>query len=313
MSTPINKPRGQSIRLFLVDGTASGLIVASIPNWTGSIVVGRSVQLIELLGRAEAKRAGCYILQGEDPSHPMGVRAYIGQAARIEERLKTHARQRDWWDTAAIVTTSDTNFTAGHFLALESKMIQVANENGRAAIENQISPNSFAGGLGEADQADMESFFDQLRLVLPVLGFNVLKDSVAKKADRDPVSVSDTDEILEISHKSGVRAKALIRDDEFIVLEGSLALTESPYQSNGYAALRQGLIDQGVLVPDSSSSFLRFTRDTAFSSSSAAAAVVLNRQSSGPKEWRFPLRGQSLGAWQEEQARFLGETEEAAE
>lgn len=184
-------------------------------------------------------------------------------------------------------------------------MIQLANDNGRAAIENQITPNQHAGGLGEADRADMENFLDQLRLVLPVLGFNLLKDSVARKAESLPLAQSDSDEILEISHKSGVRATAVIRDDEFIVREGSQAIGDDRYQFNAYALLRQKLIQSNVLVPDARSGFLRFARDTAFSSSSAAAAVILNRQASGPKEWKLPKRGISLGAWQEEQAQFI--------
>lgn len=306
--------RGQSIRLFLVDGTASGLVVASIPNWTGSVVTGKVVQINELLSRGEARRPGCYVLQGEEPAHPMGVRAYIGQASRLEERLRTHARSRDWWDSAAMISTSDSNFTAGHFLALESKMIQLANDNGRAAIDNQVSPHEHAGGLGEADRADMENFLDQLRLVLPILGFNLLKDSAAKKADQQPVGPTDTPEVLQIVHKSGLTAQAVIRADEFIVLSGSQAIATSPYKFNNYAPLRDTLIKGGVLVAGNHPNFYSFSRDTSFSSSSAAAAVILNRQASGPKEWKLSSTGISLGAWQEEQAKYLtASSEEPAE
>ncbi|MDE0924655.1 GIY-YIG nuclease family protein [Aurantimonas coralicida] len=291
--------RGRSIKLFLADGTANGVIVASIPNWTGSIIVGRSLRLNELLDRAEAERPGCYILQGEDDSHPMGVRAYIGQASVLRNRLLDHVRTRDWWSLAALISTSDANFTAGHYLALESRMIQIAIENDRAKIENVRNPGEFAGNLGEADRADLESFLDQIRLVLPVLGVNLLTDSLARKADSEPLLENDSPEDFQISHRSGVTADARIRADEFIVLEGSLAIADDRYQHNGYAALRQDLISRGVLAPNNENTFLRFTRDTAFASSSAAAAVILNRQASGPKEWKLVNSGISLGQWRE--------------
>ena len=304
--------RGRSIRLFLADGTANGVIVASIPNWTGSIVVGRSLRVNELLKRPEAERPGCYILQGEDDTHPMGTRAYIGQASLLRSRLSEHVRTRDWWSLAALVSTSDANFTAGHYLALESRMIQIAIENERARIENIRSPGESAGSLGEADRADLESFLDQIRLVFPVLGINLFKDSLARKAHSEPVLENDSLEDLQISHRSGVTASARIRGDEFIVLENSLAISDDRYQHNGYAALRQSLMDRNVLVRDVYSNFLKFTRDTAFASSSAAAAVILNRQASGPKEWKLKSSKIPLGQWREpDQASYSLSADEA--
>lgn len=32
--------QGRSIRLFLVDGVATGLITAEIMNWTGHVIIG---------------------------------------------------------------------------------------------------------------------------------------------------------------------------------------------------------------------------------------------------------------------------------
>lgn len=307
--------RGRSIRLFLADGTANGVIVASIPNWTGSIVVGRSLTITELLRRPEADRPGCYVLQGEDDTHPMGMRAYIGQAGVLRRRLSDHSRDRDWWSLAAMISTSDSNFTAGHYLALEHRMIQLAIENDRAKMDNLRNPSEIAGHLGEADRADLESFLDQIRLIFPVLGINILKESSARKAREDPELETDSTEDLQIVHRSGVRAIARIRGDEFIVLANSLAIPDERYQHNGYAALRQDLMSRGVLIPTEDKNFLRFSRDTAFASSSAAAAVVLNRQASGPKEWKLVQRDIPLGQWREPPqavygAESIGEEEE---
>ena len=45
----------------------------------------------------------------------------------------------------------------------------------------------------------------------------------------------------------------------------------------------------------------RFTRDTAFSSRSAAAAAVAGRSANGRVSWQIPDTGQTYGAWQDEQ------------
>lgn len=127
----------------------------------------------------------------------------------------------------------------------------------------------------------------------------VIVASIAKKAEGEPVLPGDSREDLQIVHRSGVTATARIRGDEFIVLHGSLAIPDDRYQHNGYAALRQELLGRGVLVRTDDGKFLCFSRDTGFASSSAAAAVVLNRQASGPKEWKLANSGTALGQWRE--------------
>ncbi|PZO82514.1 MAG: hypothetical protein DI629_01055 [Mesorhizobium amorphae] len=282
-----------------------------MPNWSGSILVGRAGRLEELLGRNEAKRAGCYVLQGEELNHPMGVRAYIGRSDQLDDRVRQHV-SRSWWNLAALISTSDSHFTSGHFMALESRMIQLTSEHRRAALANAVIPSIGAGRLGEAGQSDMENFLDKVQIILPTLGINLLTPSPANRP-REEVAPFDAKDVLEINHRSGVKARAVIRDDEFIVLQGSLALLDSPYQHNAWAGLRQSLIDEGVLIPDASGQFLVFTRNQAFSSASAAAGVVLNRQASGPKEWKFPSLSMSLGTWRETATKYdagAGQNEE---
>jgi hypothetical protein len=58
---------GKSVRLFLADGTPSGLLTAEIMNWTGHIVAAPRSDLAALLRRPETSRTGIYILIGDDP------------------------------------------------------------------------------------------------------------------------------------------------------------------------------------------------------------------------------------------------------
>jgi hypothetical protein len=303
-----------SIRLFLAEGSATGLTVATIPNWAGSILRCRNASLPSLLARQEAQRPGVYVLQGPDPTlsdDQGGIAAYIGQGGRIGDRLPQSAGERAFWEMAVIVTTSDPNFSAAHFLALEAMMIREARIADRVRLDNGTSPADTAGALGEADRADIESFFEQVKQVLPILGLDLLRPQprvgVAippHTAAADPNSgrqpdpfVADTAEFV-LQRKEGMLARARDLDGEFVVLKGSEALKDTEFASNSYSRLRDKLIADGVLTTIEGDRFFTFERDTPFQSPSAAAAVVLNRTSNGRTEWKVSGNGQTYNDWQ---------------
>ena len=83
--------------------------------------------------------------------------------------------------------------------------------------------------------------------------------------------------------------RAMCGDDKLMVLQGSKIsndVTEGMPQ--GYLDLRNELIADGTIVNGI------FIKDYIFSSSSAAAAVVLGRSANGRKEWTL-LDGRSYG------------------
>ena len=51
---------GRSVRLFLVDGSPTGLITAEIMNWTGHVLVAPRGRLGEALVRNEIQKTGVY-------------------------------------------------------------------------------------------------------------------------------------------------------------------------------------------------------------------------------------------------------------
>lgn len=57
---------------------------------------------------------------------------------------------------------------------LESRLIGIAQKAGLSVVQNGTAPD-FAL-LPEADLSDMEFFIEQLRIVLPVLGLNILRE-----------------------------------------------------------------------------------------------------------------------------------------
>lgn len=298
---------GRTIQLFLVDGKPTGLRKATIHGWTGLLFVSGASAFGDLTAREEVDRTGVYILSGPDPDKPGGTRVYIGSGNSVAERIKQSALKRDFWETAITVTTSDDDLSKGHAEYLEARLIQMAAQAGRVALDNGTQPDFQRRRLPEADVANMEQFLANLRIILPVIGLDMLKPQPkAVTQTTQPVEERTTGEVqFEIRHKSGVQATAVEEEGEFIVLEGSEALTGTGYVQQSYGGLKEKLIADSVLVPQDvppGTGRLRFAKPWSFSSPSAAAAVVLDRNSNGRLEWKVKGASQTYHDWQQAQA-----------
>jgi hypothetical protein len=291
---------GRTIQLFLVDGAPSGLIIASIHGWTGSVLVASQTTFARLLARPEVDRTGIYILYGPDPEVPLGMRAYIGEADSVRERIDTSAKQRGFWESAIVVTTSEEALNKGHVRYLEARLIEMTKEAGRVKLDNGNGPPSERRRLSEADRANMEAFLANLKVVLPIIGVEILK----KRVDVDKQFGTPATEVtFEIRHKSNVKARATESDGEFVVLEGSNALKSTGNQMGNYGGLKASLIEGGILFDDGQ--LYRFTKSYSFKSPSAAAAVVLDRNSNGRQEWKVVSSKQTYHDWQEQKAKSI--------
>lgn len=298
---------GRTIQLFLVDGKSTGLCKATIHGWTGLLFVSGDSAFGDLTARDEVNRTGVYILSGPDPVMPGGTRVYIGSGNSVSERIRQSALKRDFWETAITVTTSDDDLSKGHAEYLEARLIQDTAKAGRVTLDNGTQPDFQRRRLPEADVANMEQFLENLRIILPVIGLDMLKPQPkAVTHIAQPVEERTTGEVqFEIRHNSGVRATAVEEDGEFIVLEGSEALTGTGYVQRSYGGLKDKLLAEGILAPQEAppgAGKLRFLRPWSFSSPSAAAAVVLDRNSNGRLEWKVKGASQTYHDWQQAQA-----------
>jgi len=298
---------GRTIQLFLVDGTPTGLRKATIHGWTGLIFVATGTTFAALTARPELDRTGIYILSGPDAEAVGGTRAYVGSANSVRERIEQSAQQRDFWETAIAVTTSDDDLSKGHVEYLEARLLELARAANRVELDNGTSPAGLRRRLPEADQANMEQFLANLKIILPVVGLDLLKPQPRAVAQvSTPIEQRTVSDVkFEIRHKSGIYANAVEEDGEFVVLEGSHALTNQGYVMQSYAALKQNLINTGVLVPVQDDR-LAFAKPYSFSSPSAAAAVVLDRNSNGRTEWKVKGSKQSYHDWQQARAVIEG-------
>lgn len=298
---------GKSVRLFLADGTPGGLLTAEIMNWTGHLVAAPRSDLAALLKRPEARRTGIYILLGEDPNSLGGTVAYIGEGDDVSKRLYQHARPedqggKDFWDRAIVLTSKDANLTKAHARYLESRLITLAQLAERAVLTNGTAPIPLP--LPEADVSDMEHFITQAKIVLPVLGVNLLRSATASNhvaiAHQSANSAEPaTSPVFEMTLKKyAVTAIAQEVDGEFTVLEGSQARPSWSGTDDGYKRLREKLDTDGTLALSGDGLSAVFTRNHVFASTSAAAAIVAGRSANGRIEWKTQDSGISYGNWQ---------------
>ena len=265
-----------TIKLFLPRGDAKSLRTAEISNWTGKAVAAPRTELEELLAREELEKAGVYILTGTDPV-TNAPRAYIGEAEIIRERLKQH-KTKEFWISAIVFVSKDENLTKAHVRYLESRLLIEAAQVGRFTLEQNQ-----AGGskLPESDREDMEVFLSRIRQLLPVLGSDILAPIA------QPTAKTQSGGVLFCRIK-GAEAQGQRTPNGFVVFQGSTAVLQdrpSAQQRHPFAvSLRKQLIADGTLKDEGG--FLRFTKDSEFSSPSTAAAVIHGGGANGLTEWK---------------------------
>ncbi len=296
---------GRTVRLFLVDGNAqSGLITAEIINWTGRVLVAPRTKIAHVLRRSEAEKTGIYILFGDSVEPGVRRTVYIGESDIVGRRVLQHSKdeQKDFFEKFCIITSSDQNLTKTHVRYLESRVTAMAKESGRANVLNSNEPPT--GVLPESDIADMEFFLEQLRIVLPVLGFDILREPATIRAVTAVGPVVELDrpespiELILQKSREGLEGTAIQLADEIIVQKGTLARKDPDYAMNQYSSLRDQLIVDGALGPSEFGNTLVFSRDVPFSSPSAAAAVIYGRNANGRTAWRIRSTGQTLKDYQ---------------
>lgn len=136
--------------------------------WTGQALVAPRTELTRLGEREEVRSTGIYVLVGpvEDQTA-----VYVGEGDDVWDRLKSHDSNKDFWTWVVVFVSKDDNLTKAHVRWLEARLIQ---EIRAAKLVQVVNGNGPGGGrLPEVDEADMETFLENVRLLLPVLGLNV--------------------------------------------------------------------------------------------------------------------------------------------
>lgn len=281
-------PSPYSITILLPAGEANGLRVLERPNWTGTGVAFSRTGLSEASERSELNNAGVYILVGDMPDDGSLSMVYIGEGDPVLPRLRRHDAEKDFWTSAVAFTSKGTPLNKAHIQYLEYKLIALAQERRMCRLDNQNNPA--APSISEADAAAMDEFLDKLLSILPLLSISVFEAPVR------PASAAE--DRLYLRGKN--QAQAVQRATGFIVLQGSEAvLNSSPSCRENCLNKREALRESGRL--QEASGKLIFTEDTAFTSPSYAASVILGNSTNGRDAWKN-ANGVSLKQLQTEEA-----------
>lgn len=293
-----NQLQGRSLELFFIDGKPDGMQTAEEINWTGHVLLAPSINIVNALKRIEAQYTGVYLLLGESENGESKV--YVGESENMSKRIRQHIHdgEKDWWTKVAFITTKGDGLNKAHVRYLEVRLLEIAHKVNRAVLANATQPNSDSSArLNEAGRNSMEVFLDTLMMVLPAMRIDCFLDQSRQKKE---ASASGKENPVFTLDVKGNQATAVVEDGEFVVQEKSHATanwTNSKKSSPTYARIHKELLQSGILKKENG--YAIFTKNYAFTSTSAAAAVVAGYNMSGPKHWKHKKSGQTFEKWQD--------------
>ena len=274
---------GKKLTVYMIDGTAYGPRISEIGNWVGKAIYSPRASINKIITRSEFDNPGVYFLKGDPTVDTFTEKIYIGEAENIKSRIKQHLSDpnKDFKELIFFVS-KDELLTKTQIKYLESRLIQLAIEAKTAQIDNSNTPN--LPTLHEADISDMEYFLEQIKLILPIMGFNFLISTTLNTKE-----LSENESKIEISETYYIKtksfsAKMIETDQGYIVIKGSEAKKSlSNSCTETYKNMRRKLIETKILM-EKEDKYI-FVEDTIFNSPSAASNMILGRNSNGFTEW----------------------------
>ena len=274
---------GKKLTVYMIDGTAYGPRLSEIGNWVGKAIYSPRASVNKIKHRQEFENPGIYCLKGDPTDEAFDEKIYIGEAENIRSRLKQHLSDpnKDFKELIFFVS-KDELLTKTQIKYLESRLIQLAIEAKTAQIDNGNSPS--LPTLHEADISDMEYFLEQIKLILPVMGFNFLISSTVTQKD-----FAEADTKIEVRETYFIKTRSFDAimtetDQGYIVAKGSEAKKSlSNSCTETYRNMRRKLLETKIMIE--SGDKLIFAEDAIFSSPSAASNMILGRNSNGFTEW----------------------------
>lgn len=303
---------GRSVRLYLVDGTATGILTAEIMNWTGHVLAAPRTRFEDAFLRDELKRTGIYFLLGPDDDGSDLTKVYVGEGDEIGRRLYLHNKEKDFWERFIAITSKDMNLTKAHVRYLEGRILRLLVDARKVKIANKDMPQFDL--LPEADISDMEAFLEEVQLVLPVIGAEFLRKPIKKARDSksfeadavsnasSPISIGLSQEITFVlsNEKAGINAVAREEGGEFIVLEDSIgSMKERVSFNERNKSARDEAFETGRIEQVGDKNFI-LKQDIPFSSPSAASVFLFGTSRNGRTDWIVEGHEVSYGSWKDQ-------------
>lgn len=275
---------GRSIKIFLSDGSPSGLRHLEIANWSGQAIACPRSRFSDLQKWEEAKRPGVYFLFEKHSTDDKNT-VYIGESENVYNRICNHDKNKDFWNEVIIFTSKDENLTKSHVKYLESRLTFITKEVDRYNLENGNTPTQ--SSLPRADVSAMEEYIENCRLLLGTLGHKLLEpiNSVTIQLDG---SITDDSTIVGRLLKftvNGICALGRLTDEGFVLLKDSqVSKNTTKSIAPRIKSLRERLVSENAL--HDGGKYYVLVKDIIISSASYAASFVAGTARSGPQSWK---------------------------
>lgn len=285
--------RGITITNYLSGGDPEGIIFSYLSNWSGQAIKIPRNLFSEAKTMPELQRPGLYLLFGQDIENPEDKKVYIGEANILFDRISQHLRDADkaFAETIICFSSKDEILTVSHTKYLEQKVIGHALNNNDYTVINRKEGNRI--NLSRMVQDEMDAYYENMQIILPTLGYPLLHHSISKGHGNN--SIRDQNYFLNISK---IKAEASLTSNGIQVLVGSkMSLNIQPSLSPSYTALRNSLIEKGILSQQAGEYV--FIQAYEFKSPSTAASALLGYSINGRTAWKNK-QGKSLKEVEEE-------------
>lgn len=272
--------RGRTITLFLLDGSVTGAIKYTLPNWTGVVYKIPRTALSSCKDREHLQQSGVYFLFGKSDDSNENV-VYVGQAGIRKNgngllgRILEHARnpEKDYWSEVVAITTTNNSFGPTEISYLENQFTKLATDARRYIVKNGNDPNP--GNITEEKESELEEFIEYAKTIMGILGHKVF---VPLDEISDDASAEDVVRLY--LKERGADATGLLTSEGIIVCKGS-KIKASPVPS---------CPDFVKTLREANSSYIGadfvLTKDIPFNSPSAAAGFCVFGSANGRVAWK---------------------------
>ena len=272
--------RGITISNYLADGDPEGVIFSYMSNWSGQAIKIPRNLFSQSKSMNELQRPGVYFLLGANPENRDDKLVYVGEANNLYERVSQQVKdsEKNFIEAIVCFCSKDENLTVSHTKYLEQKIIAQLSKSSEYRLTNRKDGNFIS--LPRMVQDEMDTFFDNMRIVLPTLGYSVLHSENTISIGKGP---SKTDTLFLDS--GGFKATAKLIANGVEVEKGSeMKKEEASSLSGSYSNLRKTLLDKGVIKLFNEKYI--FQENYEFTSPSTAAAVILGYAINGRVAWK---------------------------
>ena len=272
--------RGRTVSLYLLNGSVTGTIKYTLPNWTGVIYKIPRTELDHCKQREDLQQSGVYFLFGKSDETGEGI-VYVGQAGLRKNgngllgRILEHARnpEKDYWTEAIAITTTNNTFGPTEISYLENQFTQLAKNANRYIVKNGNEPNP--GNITEEKESELEEFIDYAKVVMGIVGHKVFIP-LDETTDNTP-----NEKVVKLFlKKRGADATGLLTSEGIVICKGS------KINSNPTPSCPDWLKNNRKEFASKVTSDFILKEDIIFSSPTAAAGFCVFGAENGRIAWK---------------------------